>query len=512
MNRRRTVLGLLLAAPAFVAPGQAVASAPQVTSFTATATAMPIRIDFNDPNLPVDVELDLAYTSAQAETGPTGRGRASWLWPGDAVGTGLKQIADNSGLPIPPELSKGGYPVQVNSSYPATNQTADSQADETAPGMVMRTGSGAHQVLSKAAYSPDGDVPTDEPAPAEGTGGLPGLPGLPGGPATTSTAAAEDDEPPLGQFAALVDAGAMTSVSSVSYGGRSVVAFGSSRITDLSLVGGLITADGVRVTTTTTSTLTGAKTTSKARWVGLAIAGHPFTVGKDGVQAEGQDSGPIPGLPDDAAAAMAQLGVAFELPKGTRSVSGSDAAMAIQGLHVTIDTRKLHAYLEQVPVDDVLNQFPPELQDLTKWIGAAAHLAPTIEIYLGNASTRTLALKAPTFCMTCQPAPPTPTVPGGTPVGTPGAPVSSLPGAPPLGAPPVPLAPGALTAPVDAAIQPVAAGLPPLGSVPGLLILVGLVVAGALGWGFQRIGALALGGAAACNHGLETGVPDLRKA
>jgi len=375
---------------------------------------------------------------------------------------------------------------------------------------VMRSSSGAHQVLSKAAYSPDGDVPDDEPAPAEGEGGLPGLPGLPSD--TSTTSAAEDDEPPLGQLAALVDAGSMTSVSSVSYGGGSVVAFGSSRITDLSMVGGLITADAVRVTTTTTSTLNGARTTVKARWLGFAIAGHPFTVSKDGVQAEGQNSGPIPGLPDDAAAALAQLGVSFEVPQGTRSVSGSDAAMAMQGLHVTIDTRKLHSYLEQVPVDDILNQFPEEMQALTKWIGAAAHLAPTIEIYLGNTSTRTLALKAPTFCLTCQPTPPAPTVPGGTPVGTPGAPVGSLPGAPPLGAAPVPLAPGAPAPVVDAAVQPVAAGLPPLDSVPGLLILLGLVVAGALGWGFQRIGALALGGAAACNHGLETGTPDLRKA
>jgi hypothetical protein len=48
--------------------------------------------------------------------------------------------------------------------------------------------------------------------------------------------------------------------------------------------------------------------------------------------------------------------------------------------------------------------------------------------------------------------------------------------------------------------------------VPGVLIAGGLLIASALGWWLQKVGGFVLGGAGSCSHGLETGVPDLRKA
>src|SRR5690606_37783510 len=56
------------------------------------------------------------------------------------------------------------------------------------------------------------------------------------------------------------------------------------------------------------------------------------------------------------------------------------------------------------------------------------------------------------------------------------------------------------------------AGLPPLNSIPGALMFGGLAAAGVLGMWLRRIGAAALGGAGSCSHGLDTGLPDLRKA
>ena len=45
-----------------------------------------------------------------------------------------------------------------------------------------------------------------------------------------------------------------------------------------------------------------------------------------------------------------------------------------------------------------------------------------------------------------------------------------------------------------------------------MLLLGGIALAGVAGSYLRKIGALALGGGAACTHGLDSGLPDLRKA
>ena len=54
-------------------------------------------------------------------------------------------------------------------------------------------------------------------------------------------------------------------------------------------------------------------------------------------------------------------------------------------------------------------------------------------------------------------------------------------------------------------------GLPPLFSIPGLLLFAGLGGALLAGSYFRRLGAMVLGAGGACPHGLESGLPDLRK-
>ncbi|HWU33084.1 MAG TPA: hypothetical protein VN108_09425, partial [Marmoricola sp.] len=55
-------------------------------------------------------------------------------------------------------------------------------------------------------------------------------------------------------------------------------------------------------------------------------------------------------------------------------------------------------------------------------------------------------------------------------------------------------------------------GLPPLGSVPGMLLIGGLILAAGLGWFFRAAALSALGAGSTCPHGLANGLPDLRKA
>ncbi|MGH3716920.1 MAG: hypothetical protein ACRDT4_26185, partial [Micromonosporaceae bacterium] len=54
-------------------------------------------------------------------------------------------------------------------------------------------------------------------------------------------------------------------------------------------------------------------------------------------------------------------------------------------------------------------------------------------------------------------------------------------------------------------------GLPPLGMIPKLLLLAALAFAAAVGWALQRAGSVMLAGISSCEHGLISGVPDLRK-
>jgi hypothetical protein len=59
---------------------------------------------------------------------------------------------------------------------------------------------------------------------------------------------------------------------------------------------------------------------------------------------------------------------------------------------------------------------------------------------------------------------------------------------------------------------PVAKGLPPLRSIPMLLLLGGLALAAGAAWYLRYAGMMLFGGSSACAFGLKVGIPDLRKA
>jgi hypothetical protein len=65
---------------------------PAFGGYSTEATATPIKVEVYEPTIPVpaspQAELSLAYTKVVAASGPTGRGVASWLWPGDPIGQG----------------------------------------------------------------------------------------------------------------------------------------------------------------------------------------------------------------------------------------------------------------------------------------------------------------------------------------------------------------------------------------------------------------------------------------
>jgi hypothetical protein len=160
-------------------------------------------------------------------------------------------------------------------------------------------------------------------------------------------------------------------------------------------------------------------------------------------------------------------------------------------------------------------QLPEEMKDFKKVLQAALNLSPRFVVHLAYSSAKINTVQPLTV-----PTVPPPDNPGdeggddtdegggastggGGSGGTAGS--ASAGSTAPASAPSSGGVDGALT---DAAL---ASGLPPLFSIPTLLMVLAFGGALAAGSYVRRIGALALGGGTACPHGLDSGLPDLRK-
>lgn len=546
---KRPIRSLALAALAAglvgtAAPIPAAQAEPAFGGYSSEAVATPLKIEIYEPVVPIpaepQLEFELAYTKVEATSGD-GAGLASWLWPGDPLGQGCKTFVEQLGLGDT-GLCKDGYPVQVNSRTPGEN---DKASDEPVPGSLMRTSASEKGVQATVGWSSNSDVSDPEKKDQPGVPGLPeppggdqpGLPGLPELPADPlkalqdlgaaitgkdrAVAAAEEDGdgggtpglPP--ELAMLVDVDGLVSDARTMLKGGTVTTVATSKLGQLSLLGGMITADGITVRTTTTAD--GKKPTASGitRIGGLEIAGTPMSIGPDGVEFAGQKQ-KIPGLSDDPGKALEQLGVQLLLPKPKKMAKGDEAAAAFSGLRIIIDTKPLRALLKDVPLQDLVDMipFPEEAKQLKSLLGAATQLAPKLVITAGNAAAETSTVPKMEFDLpTVDPSDLTgagaPPVSGGTSgSATAGGAAAGVPGVA-----------GEAAAAGDAggldalAADPMASsGLPPLASIPGALMVGGLILAAGVGWWLQKIGGLVLGGAGSCSHGLETGVPDLRGA
>ena len=549
------------------------AADPEFAGYAATTTATPVRVEIFEPTIPIpaspQAELNLGYSIVKADSS-TSRGRASYFWPGDAVGEGFKTIVENLGLP--PELAgpiaEQGYPVQVNSNHPAG---PESESSEDFPGSISRTSASAEKTTALAGYSTDCRLGQPDAAPAEegegGEGGedegpIPGLPGLPDlpfpgipglGEALSSTvdqtvttltggalsttgqkgqkggakAAEEEVECPIpAQLAAVIDLGGVGASSTVTRstdddGIERVKAVSRSVVGEVSLLGGIITLDGLVSTARTTSD--GAKATVKGvtDYGTLTIAGQKFRYGSDGFEAAGTPQD-LPGLPADPNQALEALGIQLLLPQPTEEREGDKGTVAVGGLQVVIDAGVLRTQLVNggLPIDAIAEAiaglpFPEEAGQLKSLLGAALNLSPKFVITIGNASAvvdTSPEIEIPDFEPDETDNDPTSPVDTGSGAGGTGGDLGGgdLPASDPApagGGEPAIGDTGTLT---DAG--PVGAGLPELFSIPGALFFGGILGATVLGSYLRRLGLLALGGGVSCAHGLESGLPDLRKA
>jgi hypothetical protein len=522
-------LGLVAASTAAgLAPAHAIAPADtSYGGFNTVATATPLKLEVFEPAIPIPTtpqfELDFSYTRVEGDTGPTSTARSSAMWPGPAIGEGLKTFGQQLGLPG--ALTDGGYPVQSNAQYPSDTTQA---ASEPLPGQIQRVNAGATVTTAKAGYSPSGDVSGGT---AGSTGGstsggstnpLTGLlSGLQGGSLSslgsllTGSQTGNETNPvssnPLGDLSLLIGTDGMTSVSQTTYGQDSVTSTATSRIGELRLLLGLIKLDGINVVTSVTSSIAGGAVVSRTVDVGsMTILGQKFSYGPDGFTAAGKAT-PVPGLPTTAAALLKELGVEINVaPQPAVTKNGLSGEVDAEALNVVLDTKPLRSKLPSLPLDAIVNKLPdlPGQASVLKGLLLSLNtISPKLVLHLGQASASAATVPQVSF-----PG-------GGTPGGVGGTvnPPTSSGVLPPTGTgvlpgstPPA----GGTTPTVSPQLNPQAAiaGLPDMGSVPILLTLAGLALAAGIGYFLRQAGLLVFGGAAACTHGLKAGIPDLRKA
>jgi hypothetical protein len=469
-----------------------VAAAGAYGGFTTTATATPIKLEIFEPAIPIptdpQAEFDLSYTRVLGGSGPATTARASALWPGAALGEGLKTFGQQLGLPG--ALTDNGYPVQANAGFPGD---ITQQSQEFLPGMIGRVEAGDKRTTAKVAYTSsdvsDGDAGDGKKTSTNPLDALSQLLGAKSGPPN-----------PLGTLGLLIDFDGMTSVSSTDYDGTTVIATATSRIGELRLLGGLISLNGVNVVTKVTSSLGGgAKTTQTVDVGGMTIVGQKFSYGPDGFTAVGKNI-PVPGLPTSVAGLLKQLGVAIEVPKPEVAAKGSSGSVSAEAVRITLDTKPLRSKLPSLPLDGLVNKLPPlpgQANLLKGLLLSLNTIAPKLVVHLGSAQ-----VSADTVSLV--------DLGGGAGTVAPGSTGSDLGGgAPSLGDTPPPAADDLKTTPTTV---PVAKGLPPLRSLPTLLLLGGLALAAAAAWYLRYAGLVLFGGPSACAFGLQAGIPDLRKA
>ena len=524
MRRRIPVVGAALAIGVLgaVVPMSAPAQAdgtPPYGGFSTDASATPLRLEVHEPAIPIpadpQLEFDFSYTHVAGSSGPTATARASAMWPGAPVGEGLKTFVEQLGLPS--QLGAAGYPVQVNAQSPGS---PSSQSQEFLPGMIGRVAVDDKQAVARAGYSTAGEVAGDgDDSSSSGNGitnlldqlkdgNLAALGNLLGGKTDADPTAASN---PLGALSILVSVGGMSASSKTTYAGDSVTATATSQIGEVDLLGGLVKLEGITVSSASTSKLDGGKTTPKVTYGGLTIAGMPFKFTSDGIEAAGKTTA-IPGLPDAPAKALEALGISISLPKPTKQAEGAQVSSSADGPTVSIDAAPLLKLLSlnKLPLADLINKFPDQAGQVKSLLLAALDAHPKVVLKLGEVSSNAQVVPAidlggnPGSTTTVPPAS-TPTIPttGGT--GGTGSTGTGGVGAPTAAAP----VPTATTPLKTTASAP--AGLPKVGGLPGALALAGFALAGGVGLWLRRGLTGVFGGAGACAHGLQSGLPDLRK-
>jgi hypothetical protein len=461
------------------ASGDTIRTDTSLGGFSVKTNAAPFKVLIDDPASaiphegPAIVEADPSYTAATLETGPTARALASSLWPGTLLGDGIG-AATGGQLP--------GYPLKADAKYP------DKPYTDTAHGCLQ----------------------ADQPATCAGDGG-----------AFMSSQALGLDVKALAKMNPAevpgVDLGTISSLSTATVKDGVAIGTSASHVTDVSLMGGMITVGSVSTSVTVRSD--GKKPTSDGQTLvsGLNVMGMGYVVDDKGARPTGVPGGPSVPVPTGVADPAKQLGITISGLSQDHSQDTDSVTRDAKGLRITLDTVLLRSVLDQVtpsPLKDALYSLFSQVpsvggQNVQGYLFYLMATTPKITFVLGAGSGVSAATLPLSFTWPDLPIGggiSVPPVTGGTT--TPTLPVTSPVLPTTTGDAPV-VAPTTLPPTVKAASKDPFHGLS-----PGQLALV-LALAAAGGWGLVRLqNAALLGavGAGACKDDSSPTLPDLRGA
>lgn len=508
MKRRTWLAGAAATVIGVLAwPGPAASADTSLGGYTADAQAAVVHLELYEPVIPLPSDpqgdFSVGYTHSQVGSGPTTRATASYLWPGTVIGDGFDQITGTPGQK---------YPVQTNSRFPATSDAPATSKVQLTDGNGMSTATNGYDTTAHVAGLGIAGPNTDL------LGGLgDGLGGLTGKSAAPTPQAPKVPVPVSGTLASIVTADNMTSTTDVSIGDKVVTTTATAAASSIDILHGVLGLDGLKITTTITSDGTKATAGGTVHIGAITIAGVPLGLGDKGALVGKNQSVRLPELPASATSALAQLGVSLAVAPVARKVDGATGTYSAQALVVTIDTTTLKEALNG-PLGAIITLLGP---DAATKLAPVLQLKPKLVINLGDVTATTSASPAyvvPPAGGTTGPAtgpvsgggPVTGTTGGGFTGGSTGGGFAGGGGSTGGGTTGGGSQPGTGLTQATPVAQ-TGLDLPPLGTVPKVLILGGLVLAAALGWVLQTAGGALLGGAGPCAFGLSKGIPDLRK-
>lgn len=444
--------------------------------FSIKTSTAPIKVLLDDPTLAIPhepgtavLEVDPSYTAATLEAGPASRALASSLWPGNLLGDGLG-AATNGQI--------AGYPLKADARYP------DKPYTDTGKGCIPQS---AQCVSDNGVFMSAQALGLDVKAVART---------VPADPSGT------------------VDFALATSTSTATVKDGVASGTAESKVTDVSLLGGMITIGSVSSKLSVRGDGKKADSTGTTVVTNLKVGDYGFAVDETGAHLVGAPvpgSGPLPNAFDPLKA----LGITIGGFLNEHTASDTTATRRTSGLVIEVDTTVLRGVLNNIPSEvygpiyTIIGQMPKELQgNLYYLLGAT----PKITFVLGAGEGVAAASLPLSFSF---PPPPDlggfPPVTGGPATGGASGPVGA---GGPIGLPggsvgPPPVTGGPVTAPplVEAASKDPFKGL-----TPAQLLLVALL-AGLGGWGLVKVRTLSFAGTAAagpCTDGTEPSLPDLR--